>query len=137
MVTEWIILADYVEFTSGKLYLMGGGWDQLTINHPAKVHNFGIAAAFRVEGHESDLPHDVTLTVTLEADTEPLIELQAHLELASGSDLTPESSQLAQLALNLSVEFKTQGCHHLVTTIDGREDRRFPFTVHFGRGILE
>ena len=29
---EWLILADAAEVVGGKLYLMGGGWDRLTVN---------------------------------------------------------------------------------------------------------
>ncbi len=137
MVTEWIILADYVEFTSGKLYLAGGGWDMVTINHPARIHQFGIAAAFRVDRGESDIPHDVTLAIIPSHANEPLVELQARLELGNDGNQDADSSQLAQLAMNLSVEFSTPGRYYLTTTINGREDRRFPFSVRFGKGISE
>lgn len=133
MTTEWIILADYAEFTSGKLYLMGGGWDQVTINHPGGVHNFGIGAAFRVDRNESDDPHDVLLFIRSSESSEPLVEVQARLEVGGNQGPESGSSQLAQLAMNLSVEFKTPGRYELVATIDGVEDRRFPFTVLLGK----
>lgn len=134
MLTEWIILSDYVEFTSGKLYVMGGGWDHVTINHPARILTFGIAAAFRVADAEATLPHDVTISLQSVDGAESLIEIQAQLELGRENH-ERQSSQLAQLAINLSVEFQNEGRHYITTTLDGREDRSFPFSVRFGNRI--
>jgi len=33
MEVEWLILADAAQVVGNKLYLMGGGWDKLTINN--------------------------------------------------------------------------------------------------------
>lgn len=135
MNTEWIILADYAEFTSGKLYLMGGGWDSVTINHPARIHHFGIASAFRVLSEEADSPQEVAIGVIAFNRGEPLIELQAHLDLGVSGDPEGRLSQLAQLALNLSVEFEDEGLHYAYTSINGIEDHRFPFIVRFGKRL--
>ncbi len=135
MWTEWIILADYVEYTSGKLYMMGGGWEHLTINHPARIHNCGIAAAFRVDWDEINVPHDVTLSLFSSASNDPLAEVQALVELGHKGKLSASNSQLAQLAVNLTIEFPAEGNHYLRTTIDGREDRTFPFAVRFGHEL--
>jgi hypothetical protein len=137
MTTEWIILADYVEFTCGKLYMMGGGWERLTINHPGRIHNFGIAAAFRAEKNDGDTPSDVTITIKAANATNPVIEIQALLELEPARDQIDGQSQLAQLALNLNVEFEVAGRYDLIASIDGHESRRHPFWVGFGERFDE
>ena len=31
MEVDWLILADSAQVTGGKLYMLGGGWDRLTV----------------------------------------------------------------------------------------------------------
>lgn len=133
MNTEWLILADYVEFANGKLYMMGGGWDQLTINHPARVHNCGIAAAFRLQWEERNDPLDATLSIYRVGSAEPIAEIQAHLEFGQQPEFQQGRSQIAQLALNIAVQFESEGEHALRADIQGETERVFPFLIRFGQ----
>ncbi|MEA2598320.1 MAG: hypothetical protein QOF01_4789, partial [Thermomicrobiales bacterium] len=46
---EWIILADSAEVVNNKVYLMGGGWETLTMNVPLPaVHPCAVAVSFLV-----------------------------------------------------------------------------------------
>ena len=45
---EWLILADAAEVVGGKLYVMGGGWDRLTVHSQSAKKNLAVALALRV-----------------------------------------------------------------------------------------
>lgn len=58
MKLEWLILADSAQVIGNKLYLLGGGWDRVTINKgfPA-LHPMAVALSFRVPWEETNRKH--------------------------------------------------------------------------------
>ena len=64
MDVEWLIIADAAQVVGGKLYLMGGGYDRVTLpKEPPATHNMAVAVAFRVSWHETNVKHDFELEV--------------------------------------------------------------------------
>ena len=68
MRVEWLILADYAEIVGGKLYLMGGGWNVLTVNtgFPLPGRPLGLAAAFSVPWNETNQRQNVEIEIQTE-----------------------------------------------------------------------
>jgi len=81
METAWVILADYAEIVNGKLYLVGGGWDAVTLHRPDRAQQFGIAVALRVPWQETNQSHHVTVKVTDDDAKTTLVKVEADLEV--------------------------------------------------------
>ncbi|MCC6945678.1 MAG: hypothetical protein IT335_13935 [Thermomicrobiales bacterium] len=130
MQTEWIILADYVEVVRGRLYLMGGAWEAVIINRADMTHAFGITAAWSGLPDADDQLHSVVLKIIDDVLDEELLQVKAEVDLLANGP-----SRLAQLAVNVSVTFKSFGGHSIVATVDGRESKRLPFHVERGQAF--
>ena len=64
MEIDFLILADTVEAVNGKLYMMGGGWNQLTIpQFPAPIR-LGIALGLLVPSDNAGQKHQLQLTIS-------------------------------------------------------------------------
>src|SRR5665811_2476334 len=64
MSAEWVILADHVEILNNKLYLMGGGWESVTVNTLPTEHTLAVAVSFSVPWSETNQAHDIAIDVT-------------------------------------------------------------------------
>lgn len=58
---DFLILADRAEAVNGKLYMIGGGWDRLTIGDLKKPAHLSIALGVLVPWNATNDPHPVTL----------------------------------------------------------------------------
>ena len=97
---EWLILADSAEVVGGKLYLMGGGWDRLTVHSQPAKKNLAVALALRVpmarDQQAARLPdrHDRRGRV-------PDRQRQRRLtEVGRPAGIPPGQPQLVQLVVN-------------------------------------
>lgn len=137
MNVEWALLADYVELSGNKLYMMGGGWDTLTINNPLLAHSFGVLASFRAELHELDRPHEVAVQI-VHVDTETtIVNIQGSIEFAGLPRDSKMQTELAHFGLNLTLSFQNEGLFHLVIRIENQVRKIFPFHVSFGASLRE
>ena len=135
MQTEWVILADHAEVVNGKLYLMGGGWETLTLNNPDMTHSFGLAVAFSIPWNETNQPHNVEIMFTDDDSTETLAKVEATLEVGRPPGVPRGQSQLSQMAINMGMKFKKWGGHVVIVTIEGVEPKRFPFRIEKGNAL--
>ena len=72
MEVEWLILADSAQVLGNKLYLLGGGWDLLTVNREFPVdQRCAVALSVRVPWNETNQKHTFELEV---AGEEPATE---------------------------------------------------------------
>jgi hypothetical protein len=126
---EWLILADWAQTVGNKLYLQGGGWDQLSVNGtlPTRQH-VGVAAAFSVPWDETNIKHSVELDV-LTADGAPAAQMKAMLEAGRPAGVPPGQSQRVQLAVNMFLEIKRFGTYEIVARVGGQDARRIHFNV--------
>jgi hypothetical protein len=129
---EWLILADYVEIIGGKLYLMGGGWDVLTVNtafpHARPV---GLAAAFSVPWNETNQRHNVEIEM-LSDDGQTVGKVGAQFEVGRPAGIRAGQGQRFQLAANVQLNLPGPGTYVIVARIEGQEEARVPFNVITG-----
>ena len=73
MKLEWLMIADAAEVWANKLYLMGGGWDKITVrtDFPVAQH-LAVAVSILLEPEELGQAHEFVLDVQSPA---------AHIEL--------------------------------------------------------
>ncbi|HEY7270508.1 MAG TPA: hypothetical protein VH951_11830, partial [Dehalococcoidia bacterium] len=81
MDVEWLILADAAQIANNKLFLMGGGWDVLTVNgaFPARQH-CALAASFRIPWNETNYRQAVEILIATE-DQQELAKAQMQIEV--------------------------------------------------------
>src|SRR3990172_2955485 len=132
MQVEWLILADAAQVVGGKLYLMGGGWDVLTVNSefPRQQH-CAIAAAFKVPWNETNQRHNVEIEIAHE-DGRTLGKIQGQIEVGRPPGIPLGSDQRAQLAAELNLKFETAGTYVIIPRIEGQEGSRVQFRVVAG-----
>ena len=134
MEVEWLILADAAQIAGNKLYLMGGGWDRLTINRPLPVQQqMAVAASFRVDWNETNMKHRFDIEVA-DADGVTLGKVGGTFEVGRPPGITPGQEQRTQIAVSMGVPLKQLGTYVIIARLNGEEGRRFPFSVVGGTG---
>jgi hypothetical protein len=129
---EWLILADHAEIIGGKLYLMGGGWDTLTVNSGFPITKpVGLAAAFRVPWNETNQPQNVEIEIQTD-DGDSVGKVGAQFEVGRPPGMKAGQNQRFQLAANLPLTLAGPGSYVIVARVEGQEARRVPFNVTAG-----
>jgi len=129
---EWLILADYVEIIGGKLYLMGGGWDVLTVNAAFPLARpVGLAAAFSVAWDETNQLHRVEIEFQTD-DGQSVGNVRAQFEVGRPAGVKAGQDQRFQLAANVPLNLSAPGTYVIVARVEGQEQRRVPFNVITG-----
>ena len=131
MRVEWLILADAATVVGDKLYLLGGGWDRLTVSKPPPVpHQMAVAASFRVPWNETNLKHRFTLEIC-DADGISLFNFGGSFEVGRPAGLPQGQSQRSQIAVNMGLMFNKLGGYVIVGRVDdhAESEARFPFSV--------
>ena len=132
MQVEWLILADYVEIIGGKLYLMGGGWDVLTVNAAFPLARpVGLAAAFSVAWDETNQLHRVEIEFQTD-DGQSVGNVRVQFEVGQPAGVKAGQDQRFQLAANVPLNLSAPGTYVIVARIEGQEQRRVPFNVITG-----
>ena len=133
MEVEWLILADSAQVIGNKLYLLGGGWDRLTISagFPAP-HPMAVALSFRVPWNETNQKHNFQVAI-LTADGEQVSQFGGQYEVGRPPGIPPGQVQRMQAAVNMTLTIKNPGTYEVVARIEGREEARTVFNVVAGR----
>ena len=129
MDVDWIILADAAEVVNNKLYLIGGGWDALTINAPLPVvHPCAVAVAFRVPWDETNRRHGVEVLVA-DQDGNELARIAGQIEVGRPAGIPLGQAQRVQMAAQLGLPLDRPGDYRVVVRIGGEEARAVTFQV--------
>jgi hypothetical protein len=135
MEVEWLILADAAQVVGNKLYLMGGGWDRITVNkEPPVPHSMAVAVSFRVAWNETNQRHSFQIEVAT-GDGQSIGRVDGHFEVGRPAGLPPGQDQRTQIAVNVNWRINQLGTYVVVARIDGQEGRRFPFNVVAGPSL--
>jgi hypothetical protein len=108
---DFLLIADAVEVTNGKLYVLGGGWDLFQSPVYPAIARVGLAAAILFEASELDRIHRVTLRISEVGghDLLPPIDVEIRPELRTvKTDLVRSI-----LALNPSLQIPGVGVYEV------------------------
>jgi hypothetical protein len=132
--TEWIMLADRVEVINNKLYVMGGGWETLTVNAVPAQHAVAVAVAFSVPWSETNQQHDIQIEI-LDQESKSLVKVDGQIEVGHPSGVPFGQGQHIQMGVNLGLTIEKLGPHSIATRIEGQESKRITFNVVAGQGL--
>jgi hypothetical protein len=129
MEVEFLILADAAEAVNGKLYMLGGGWDVLTINLPLPYQQpFAIAAGLLVPWNATNQRHDIEVEIQTD-DGVVAAKMSGQLEIGRPPGLPTGYSQRVVLAFNGVMNIEAPGTFVIAAKIQGQESKRVSFRV--------
>lgn len=135
MKVEWLILADAAQITGNKLYLLGGGWDVLTVNHEFPVtQRCAVAASFSVPWAETNMRHSIEIEIQDE-DGKELAKVAGQFEVGRPAGIPVGSEQRTQIAADMGLTFEKPGNFVIVARLHNQEDTRITFRVIGGRSL--
>ena len=137
MQMEWLILADSAQVVGGKLYLLGGGWDRITVNNQFPVQQrMAVALSVKVPWNETNQKRTFEVEILSEnRDTDELKSLMkaaGQFELGRPPGVGPGQDQRFQLALDITLGIEAAGRKIVVARIEGLEIGRTEFVVISG-----
>jgi hypothetical protein len=134
---EWLILADSAHVVGNKLYLVGGGWDVLTVNAEFPVDQIiGIAASFAVPWNETNQQHVAEITIVDEDGNAEMAKIGHQFEIGRPPGIPPASTQRTQVAGTMVLRINHGGIYSIRCQIDGEDQhQRALFRVVSGPGV--
>lgn len=127
MEVEFLILADGAQAVAGKLYLLGGGWDQYRAHSFPVQAPLGIALGLTVPWQETNQKHSVELSIINEDGDSVAPPMNAQVEVGRPPGIKPGSPQRVIIAVNAILPIPKAGRYEVVAKVEGQVLRR----VHF------
>jgi hypothetical protein len=132
---DFVILADRAEGINGKLYMMGGGWNDLQVpdfNQPVQID---IAVGVLVPWHDAFAPHALNLFFEDGEGRRLGPELSAGLQVGAGPSAKPGEPLRTILAVRGMWLLPEPGTYHVVALVDGKHRRRATFNARAAAGF--
>lgn len=134
MEIEWLILADSAQVVANKLYLLGGGWDRLTISKgfPFEQH-CAIAVSVKVPWNETNQRHIFEIDVISEdqntEEPKDVAKIQGQFEVGRPAGIPVGQEQRIQLAFDMGLKIDSSGIKKITASIDGVKLKEIFFHV--------
>ncbi len=123
---DFLILADRAESINGKLYLMGGVWDQIGVLDFAKPVIVNLGLGILIPWNDTNLDH--TLRVQLrDEDGNQLFRVDGGFKAGRSPQLPQGASQHTVLAIMVSSALPRPGTYSVEATINETERRTTSF----------
>jgi len=127
MELDFLLVADRAEAVNGKLYLLGGAWDRITLPQFPGQANFDVALGVMVGYTETNERHEFGLTLEDDDNQVVLGPVSGQLELGRPPGLKPAQAQRFIVAVRGPFPLPAAGCYHWVLALDGRQVGRTTF----------
>jgi|SRR5215472_7874872 len=124
---DFLLVADRAEAVNGKLYLLGGGWDRITLPHYPGPANFDVALGVLVGYTETNEKHEFQLRLEDDDNQVVLGPVAGQFELGRPPGLKPAQAQRFMVAVRGPFVLPRPACYHWVATLDGRQVGRTTF----------
>ncbi len=123
---DFLIIADRAETINGKLYMMGGAWDHISLGNPGQPITFSIALGINIPWNATNEPHRLRLLVQ-DADGGMLAEMEGEFVAGRPPHLSAGSVQRVLFATSAAMLLPGPGSCAVVAYLNGREARRTGF----------
>jgi len=124
---DFLLVADRAEALNGKLYLMGGGWDRVTLPQFPGSATFDVALGVLIGYTETNVRHEFQLTLEDDDNQVVLGPVTGQFELGRPPGIKPAQAQRFMIAVRGPFPLPAPGCYHWVATLDGRRAGRTTF----------
>jgi hypothetical protein len=134
---EYLILADAVEALNGKLYMMGGGWDQIIVQELEAPVQLQIACGVNVPYNDTDDEHTLTMTIADPDGNAIGPTLNLTFRTGRSPNLARGAATHIPFAIKAGFIFPKHGEYIVVATIDARDEdkKRHSFYVKPAPGM--
>lgn len=133
MEVDFLMLADYAEAINGKIYVQGGGWDNLTVNQPFPLRQAcGVALGLRVGWTETNVVHRLRVVVVDDDTQAEMASVEGQIEVGRAPGMPEGSSQFVPVAFNVPLEFHGPATCMLRLTLDDEAASAVAFRVIAG-----
>ena len=134
MEVEWLILADAAQVVGNKLYILGGGWDQVFVNSAFPIdQRIALALSIRVPWNETNVKHSFEVEIISEdrvtEEPKSLMKMGGQFEIGRPPGIRQGQEQRFQMALDMALKIETAGTKTVIARIEGQEMRRLDFIV--------
>lgn len=123
---EFVTLANHAEAVNGLLYLSGAGWSEnWRITNPdgsVPSTRLGIGISILVPWGEANRRIDMTVRVESEDGGEPVMKMDAQLEVGRPPGLTPGVDLRSVIAVNGDVVLQKAGGYRIVAQLGEAAD---------------
>jgi hypothetical protein len=131
---EWMMLADAAQVTNNKLYVLGGGWERLSVGSEFPVRQrASLALAFSIPWEDTNQRHGFNVRIMDEDGKDVHGAINGHFETGRPAGLQAGSAQRVQVAIDLMLNLEKEGVYVVEATLAEQETSRITFTVHRGR----
>ncbi|HEY2053091.1 MAG TPA: hypothetical protein VGH14_04045 [Solirubrobacterales bacterium] len=128
----FLMLTDYSEAVNGKLYLTGGGWNVLRLPELPHEWSFHIGLGIDVAWHETNNPHELSVTIQDPDGNELGDGLTANFETGRPPGMPQGQEQRLVMSIAATATFTAAGPHAAVVEVNGEELGRARFYLMEG-----
>jgi hypothetical protein len=125
---DFLILADRAESINGKLYLMGGVWDQIGVLDFSRPAVFSIALGILVPWNATNQDHTLRVQL-LDEDGGQLFSVDGNIKVGRPPQLAQGASQHNVLALTVSANLPRPGTYSVEAMLNGVARRSTSFVA--------
>ncbi len=125
---DFLLIADRAEAINGKLYLMGGAWDSISIADLNAPITFSLALGILIPWQATNERHRMRLVVQSAAGL-TLAELDGELVAGRPPQLEAGTQQRLLFATTFGVLLPHPGAYAVIVYLNEREAKRTGFTV--------
>lgn len=134
MKIEWMMLADAAQVTNNKLYVIGGGWERLTVGSDFPLRQrASLALSFSIPWEDTNQRHGFSVRIMDEDGKEIHGAINGHFETGRPAGLQPGAEQRVQVAIDLTLNLEKEGVYVVEATLAEQETSRTTFTVRKGK----
>ncbi|HLF71080.1 MAG TPA: hypothetical protein VI759_02875 [Dehalococcoidia bacterium] len=129
MDVEFLMLADGAEAVNGKVYVLGGGWNNIGVAAFPAEHRMSVVVGLGVGWNETSERHNLVLNI-FTADGDLFMEVaKAQFEMGRPAGLKAGESQRLMMAANCVLKAEKPEELQVVLAVDGSDVRSIPFKV--------
>jgi len=128
---EFVMLAEYVEVIHGKLYVMGGAWETITVGNFDVPVTLSLAVSVAVPWLGTNRQHVVTISVET-GDGAVLAEQSRTVMVGRPASIEPGTSQRRLIATQMPVQLPGPDRYVVVAAVEGAPRARTAFQAAGG-----
>ncbi len=134
MKIEWMMLADAAQVTNNKLYVLGGGWERLSVGSEFPLRQrASLALAFSIPWAETNQRYAFSVRIMDEDGKEVHGAINGHFETGRPAGLAAGADQRVQVAIDLTLNLEKEGQYVVEANLAEQETSRITFTVRKGK----